>query len=334
MNKQNDQIKKESFLRTIPKYFLLIITLVIAVVFEILQPKFFTLNNIMDIIRTTSVVGLMALGMTLVMATGEMNLAVGAEATIAAAVVGKFLDSKEPRSLILAIFIGLLASLVVGVLNSFFVVKIGVPSFIGTIAMTTFINGFIKIITQNQYMYSKHWPKSYTFLGQTRLGGVIPMPALIFILISILLIILMDHTKFGRYVNAVGDSPTACKNVGINAKLIVICCYLLCSLISGFDGIIASSQVKSVSPTLGADALMSAMAATMLGGTFLRPGQYSIQGTIVAALFLTIIQNGAISIGAPNFIKDLIQGITLIVSVGVIAMTHKGGLPSVTFNNN
>ena len=74
----------------------------------------------------------------------------------------------------------------------------------------------------------------------------------------------MDKTRFGRYVNSVGISPAACKNVGINAKRTIVCCYLLCALITGFSGIVLSSEVMTVSPTLGQDVLMSAMAATML----------------------------------------------------------------------
>ena len=144
-------------------------------------------------------------------------------------------------------------------------------------------------------------------------------------------IVMMDKTKLGRYLNSVGSAPVACSNVGINTKKIVVSGFLVCSFITGLGGIISSSMVKSVSPTLGSDILMSAMAATMLGGTFLRPGQYNVQETIVASFLLTIIQNGTTSIGAPNYFKDLIQGFTLIFAVGMIAVTRKEGLPSVTF---
>ena len=109
-------------------------------------------------------------------------------------------------------------------------------------------------------------------------------------------------------------------------------CFLLCALLCGIDGILTSSQVLSVSPTLGQDVLMDAMAATMMGATFLRVGRYNIQGTVVAALLLTVIQNGITSVGAPNFVEDIVTGTILIISIGVIAMTRKEGLPSVTFN--
>jgi len=329
--RQNASEKKGGF-RGLAKYLLLIVAFAVFGFFSILQPRFATVNNIMNILNSTAITGMMAIGMTIVMATGEMNLAVGAEATIAAAVVGKLLEGPGFNNYFIAVILGLLAAMLVGCLNSFFVVKVGVPSFIATIAMTTFVNGFIKIVTGNRYMYSKHWPKAFKFLGQTKVFGKIPMPVILLVLVALITIVMMDRTRFGRYVNSVGSSPAACKNVGINSKRVVVCCYLICALITGFSGIVLSSEVMTVSPSLGGDVLMSAMAATMMGATFLRPGRYSIQGTVVAALLITIISNGTVSIGAADFVDDLIQGCIILLAVGFISMTQKGGLPSVKFN--
>lgn len=329
---RQNTVEKGNVLMGATKYLLLFAAVIVFALFSILAPRFCTVNNIMNIINSAAITGMMAIGMTIVMETGEMNMAVGAEATIAAAVVGKLLEGPGFNVYIIAVFAGLAAAMLVGALNTFFVVKVGIPSFIGTIAMTTFINGFIKIVTGNRYMFSQYWPDEFSFLGQTRLFGVVPMPVVLLIVIAILTIILMDHTRFGRYVNSVGISPAACKNVGINAKRTIVCCYLLCALITGFSGIVLSSEVMTVSPTLGADVLMSAMAATMMGATFLRPGRYNIQGTVVAALLLTIISNGTVSIGAADFVDDLIQGAVILLAVGFISLTQKGGLPSVKFN--
>lgn len=329
---RQNTLEKGSPLKGVTKYLLLIVAVGVFVLFSILQPRFCTIKNIMNIINSAAITAMMAIGMTIVMQTGEMNLAVGAEATIAAAVVGKLLEGPSFNNYILAVLAGLFVAVLVGGLNAFFVVKIGIPSFIGTIAMTTFINGFIKIVTGNRYMYSQYWPDAFSFLGQTKVFGLVPMPVIVLIVVAVLTIIMQDRTRFGRYVNSVGVSPAACKNVGINAKRTIVCAYLLCALISGFCGIVLSSEVKTVSPTLGGDILMSVFAAVMMGATFLRPGRYNIQGTIVAALLLAIISNGTVSIGAADFVDDLIQGFVILLAVGFISLTHKGGLPSVKFN--
>ena len=319
-------------LKGMTKYMLLIIGVVVFIFFSILQPRFCSINNIMNIINSAAITSMLAIGMTIVMATGEMNLAAGAEATIAAAVVAKLLEGPSFNNYPIAVVAGLLAALAVGALNAFFVVKVGIPSSIGTIAMATFISGFIKIVTGNRFMYSQYWPTSFKFLGQTKVGGIVPMPVIILLVITLGTIILMDRTRFGRYVNSVGNSPAACRNVGINSKKIMVYSFLICSLITGFCGIVLSSEVMTVSPSLGGDLLLPTFAATMMGATFLRPGQYNIQGSVVAALVITIISNGTVSIGAADFVDDLIQGFIILLAVGFISLTHKGGLPSVTFN--
>lgn len=319
-------------LNELAKYLLLLVAVAVFIFFSILQPKFCRLNNIMNIANSAAVIGIMAIGMTIVMETGEMNLAVGVEATIAAAVVGKLLEGPSFNNYFLAVLAGLFSALLVGALNAFFIVKIGIPSFIGTIAMSTFVSGFVKIATGNRYMFSQYWPEAFRFLGQTRIFGKIPMPVVLLLIITILTTIMQDRTRFGRYINAVGMSPAACKNVGINSKRIIVCCYLLCSLITGFSGIVLSSEVMTVSPTLGGDVLMSAMAATMLGATFLRPGCYNIQGTVVAAILLAIVSNGTVSIGVADYVDDLLQGCVILLAVGFISLTQEGGLPSVKFN--
>lgn len=328
---QNTYVKRLS-LKSASKYLLMIVAVIVFVFFSAIQPKFCSIRNVMSIINSAAITAMMAIGMTIVMETGEMNLAVGAEATIAAAVVGKILEGPNFNNYFIAVIIGLLAALCVGGLNALFVVKIGIPSFIGTIAMTTFINGFIKIVTGNRYMYSQYWPKSFTFLGQGKLFNLVPMPVIVLLVVAVLTIIMQDRTRFGRYINSVGVSPTACKNVGINSRRTVVSAYLLCALITGLCGIVLSSETKTVSPTLGSDLSMQVFAAVMMGATFLRPGRYNIQGTIVAALLLAIISNGTVSIGAADYVDDLIQGIVILLAVGFISMTHKGGLPGVKFN--
>lgn len=328
---QNASAKRFT-LKNASKYLLLIVAVIVFIFFSLIQPKFSSFKNVMSIINSASITAMMAIGMTIVMETGEMNLAVGAEATIAAAVVGKLLEGPNFNNYFIAVIVGLLAALCVGGLNALFVVKIGIPSFIGTIAMTTFINGFIKIVTGNRYMYSQYWPASFTFLGQGKLFNLIPMPVIVLIIVAVLTIIMQDRTRFGRYINSVGVSPAACKNVGINSKRTVVSAYLLCSLITGLCGIVLSSETKTVSPTLGSDMLMSVFAAVMMSATFLRPGRYNIQGAIVAAVLLAIISNGTVSIGAADFVDDLIQGCVILLAVGFISLTHKGGLPSVKFN--
>ena len=130
-------------------------------------------------------------------------------------------------------------------------------------------------------------------------------------------------------IQAVGNNPNCCKQVGINVRRIKIIAFIMCSVVCGFAGILSASKTNNVMFTLGSGIMMDAMASAMLGATFLRPGRYNIQGTVVAALLTAIISNGITFSGYPDYIKDIINGIILIIAVGYIAMTRKEGLPSV-----
>ena len=132
-----------------------------------------------------------------------------------------------------------------------------------------------------------------------------------------------------RDPQAVGNNQTCCRQVGINVRKIKIIAFIICSLVCGFAGIMAASKTSNVMSTLGSGIMMDAMASAMLGATFLRPGRYNIQGTVVAALLTAIISNGITFCGYPDYIQNIVNGIILLIAVGYIAMTRKEGLPSV-----
>lgn len=317
-------------IKEIPRFFLLIAVVLVSVVFGIIQPRFFSMMNLMNIICTASIVGTMALGATIVLSSGEMNFNLGAEATIAAAVMGVLLGNKTVPWYPAAVAVGLLCTLLVGYVSTRFIFGVGLPSFIVTLAMSKLGDGLINLIGSGKSIYYSNWPKSFSFLGQTRLAGI-PVLLLVFTATAILCWLLMDKTKLGRHISAVGANQTACKQAGINIRRIKVTAFLLSSGLAGFAGILGSSQVNNVPPLLGSGLLMNAMASAMLGATFLRPGRFNIQGTIVATLLMTVIQNGIIGAGAPNYLCDIVQGVILVISVGIIAMTRKEGLPSVSF---
>ena len=110
---------------------------------------------------------------------------------------------------------------------------------------------------------------------------------------------------------------------------IKIIAFIICSLVCGFAGIMASSKTSNVMNTLGSGIMMDAMASAMLGATFLRPGRYNVQGTVVAAVLTAIISNGITFCAYPDYVQNIVNGIILLLAVGYIAMTRKEGLPSV-----
>jgi ribose/xylose/arabinose/galactoside ABC-type transport system permease subunit len=307
------------------KYFLLIACVLVALAFGLAEPKFFALKNILDIIRSSAVLGITATAMVFVMANGELDFAAGSQLSLGAVIVGSLMD-KEAFSGIypVALLIGVAALACVGFVHYLLSVEVGMPSFVATLGTSSVMTGISKYLTNVGLFYSARWPKSYTFLGQSFLFGIVPTPVLVLIVVATFSTLFMERTRRGRYFYAVGSNPTAAAHVGINVKRTKMLGFIMCSAFCGLAGILQTSTINSASATLGADTLMGAMSAMMLGATFLRPGVFNAPGAAVGALMLAIIQNGLIMVGATFYIKDVVQGLILIFAVGIIAVIRKG----------
>jgi ribose/xylose/arabinose/galactoside ABC-type transport system permease subunit len=317
------------FRKDLPRYFLLIATVLVAIFFWILQPKFMTLENFSNIFSASAAIGTMAIAVVIALASGEMNFAVGAQATLAAIVVGVLLDINGiPYSA--AFLAGVGAAMLSGLLGIGLTLKIGVPSFIATVGVSTLVIGFVKLLTGNKIYYSANWPKSFAYIGQGFIGSI-PVIIIAFAIIIAVTWILVDFTRLGRHIFAVGTNMTACRQVGINNKKIKLIAFMLSSAIAGISGIFVASRSLRVEPTLGSNIMMGAFAAAFLGGTFLRPGRFNIQGTVVSVILMTIIQNGIYSTGSGYATGFFFQGVIFLLAVGIIALTRKEGLPGVKF---
>ncbi len=323
----------ENFLWEVPRYFLLIALVLAMVIFGSIRSAFFNVTNIMDLLRTSSVICILALGGTVLMSTGDMNFSMGAQATLSAAVVGVIMAQCPPWMYPIAILISIVICCGIALISAFLVVRIGVPAFIATLALQTVINGLIKILTHNVSLFSKNWGDTFVFLGQSYLFKIIPMPLVIAIILTVIFYVLMEKTQFGRHVFAIGANATACRQVGVRVDRIRLLAFVCCSVSAALAGVVQASILNTVSVDLGNNLLMPAMATIMLSATFLQPGKYNIPGTFVAAIVMSVVDNGIRGIGAMYYYTDIVQGAMLVIAVGIIALIRKGGLPTVTFGN-
>lgn len=322
-------IRGNRAIQTLTKYFLLLAILLVSLIFGIMNHSFFSVPNIMTILKSSSVVALISLGSMFVMNAGDINFAVGAQMTLASAVLGRMLASETFHNYSLAALSAILVTMATGLLCAFLVVKIQVPAFIATIGVQTLLNAFTKFLTNGTNLFSNQWGKSFTVLGQTNIFSV-PLPVIITIIIAVFILILMEKTKYGRMLFSVGRNRTAARQVGINVDGYRFFAYLMCSLLAAIAGILQTSISNSVSISIGSGYLMSAISSGILGATFLTPGKYNVPGTILAAMVNVIVRIGVVSIGASNYSTDIIQGAILLISVALIALVREDGLPAVT----
>jgi ribose/xylose/arabinose/galactoside ABC-type transport system permease subunit len=313
-------------LMELPRYFLLLIVAATMIGFSIASPYFFNLNNILDIVREASIIGLMGIGLTVAVAAGEFDFSIGATATIAAVVAGKVLSFESVNSAVLAFIVGILTAITVGSINSFNVLKIGMPSFIATLGISTLLDGISKYLTGGAVFYSVKWPESFGLLGKGFVFKVIPIPALLFIVVGILSTVFLHRTTIGRYIYCVGNNPVAAAHVGIKCNKIKFIAFVFASASTGLAGIVQGSMLGSISPLMGSANLLRAITTVMLGATFLTLGTPNIPGTFISAILLAVIGNGLTMVGASYYMKDIVTGIILVVAVGIIAVVRKGKL--------
>ena len=225
----------------VTKYFLLIADVLLIIIFGIMRPGFLQMSNLLDIVATASLVGTMGMGASIVMMVGEMNFGVGAEATLTAAMLGWILGKEYVPVYVLAVLIVLLLIGLVGVVDSYFGVILGVPAFIATLAISKINDGFVNLLTENRTMFYNNWPSQFKWIGQGKIGPI-PVSAVVFAFIAFLLWFMMDKTRLGSYIQAVGNNQTCCRQVGINVRKIKIIAFIICSLVCGFAGIMADIQ--------------------------------------------------------------------------------------------
>ena len=202
MNKK--YIKKKTGVKEqISRVFLLIALIIIAVIFQLIQPRFLMLGNVMNLLATSSIIGVLALGNMVLMSAGEMSFSIGAQCTMIGAVFGKFLASQISNNLLIAFFVGIVASVIVGLFLSFFTVKLGVPTFVCTLAMATILDGCSQLLNNGTTLYSKEWPDNFNLM-QYKIGGILPIAVIVFLGIAIVIHVVYEKKKFGIHLYAVG----------------------------------------------------------------------------------------------------------------------------------
>ena len=313
---------KSNIRETLMKYFLLIATLITCCIFAIGEPAFLRVTNILDIFRATTIIAIVGIGMTVVQAVGEFDFSIGATGSFAACLIAKLMIEVIPNFYV-ALLISLLAALIVGYLNSFLVINIGIRAWIGTFGMSTVMSGCAKLLTGGGTYYTMHWPAGFLTLGQGYVFQIVPIQVIVLIVLAMLAYVFCEKTRTGRFMYAVGANREAARHVGIDCDRQKRIGFLICSVCAAFGGVIQASQLSSVSSTISDGNTMQAICTCMLGATFLKPGVFNVPGTVLGAFLLAVISNGLTMIGASYFVKDFIQGAVLIISVGFIAIAQK-----------
>lgn len=291
---------------------LLIIVVVMMVILSFATKNFFTVNNLRNLVRQTSVNGIIALGMTFVIISGGIDLSVGSVVGVSSIVVAKLLVAG------IGVFPALLIALVVctllGLVNGWIIHYGKVPPFIATLGMMQAARGIVMLLSNARMIAGL--PKSFTGFAQKVILGV---PSLFFVWLLVILVtfVLTTKTIFGRNIFAYGSNIEAARLSGINTAKVTLSVYAMSGLLSGIAGILMTSRLGNGIPTAGQGYEMDAIASAVVGGASLSGGSGTILGTVLGALLISIIQNGGNLLGINAFILQIIVGVLIVASVWI-----------------
>lgn len=286
------------------------VLLIVVAALAVLCEHFFTLYNLVNVARQTSIYAILAAGMTLVLTVGEMDLSVGANAGFCGVIAAYLLKRSVGVPWVVLIVLGV--GFLVGMVNGLLTAKIRVPFFIATLATMSALTGFSFLITGG-YPISM-LPETWRVFGQGYLWRI-PVPVVIMIAVFVVLQFIQSKTSFGRRIYAVGSNPRAARLCGINTQRIRVAVYSLCGLLAGLGGIVMSSRMDSGDPSAGSTFLMTLVAAPILGGTKLSGGEGTMFGTLVGAFVLSIMNNGMSLMNLNTYWQDVARGLIVLAVV-------------------
>lgn len=290
---------------------LLIVFVIIVVIASILSPEFLTVRNVSNLLQQSSLIGIVAIGMTLVILTSGIDLSVGSTAALSGMIVGIALNGAVPIPL--AILLALVTSIAVGFIMGSISAWLRLPSFIVTLAGLTSIRGASYLTTDGRPV-GQNLPESFTIIGGGYVGYV-PITGLIFIVLAVLTAALLRFTTFGEYIYAVGSNEEAARLSGVPVKWVQASVFGFSGLMAGIAGVLLTSRLTIAQPTAFQGMELDAIAAVVLGGASLFGGRGGIGGTFIAVLLLSVLKNLFNLMGIGSFFQMVVTGLILVVAL-------------------
>jgi ribose/xylose/arabinose/galactoside ABC-type transport system permease subunit len=299
--------QRQSTLSTLIPLVLLWIALTIA------SPHFLTFDNAVNVLLNAAPLALIAGGMTLTLIAAEIDLSVGSVVALVgslAALLSVNFGAPWPLVLLGAIAAGA----VVGVINGWFTTRLGMPSFVATLAMLGIARGVALLITQGKPIYGL--PDAIAWLGQGEIW-IVPVPVVLAALILVALHFALSRTRFGLNVYAVGGNPEAARLSGVDVPGVKMAVLVLSAVLASVGGIILAARLNAGSGTVGADLLLDAIAAVVIGGTSLLGGVGRVTGTVLGVLLIASIRNGLVLLNVSAFWQQVAIGALILLAVSV-----------------
>ncbi len=303
----------------IERYGTAVAGLALILFFVIFAPNFATPANLLNVLKDTSFLAIMALGFALALTIAELDLSIAEVASLGAVVAGWMIHKQFDPLLAVVAALAVTASL--GGFNGFCVTKLRVPSLIATLGTAAIARGLAFMLTQGVAFVGR-WPTNFTGLARGTSFGI-PHLVMWMAVATAFAYVLVKWTRTGAHMTATGESDEAARLSGIATARMKRIGLFLSGLFAGITAVLLAANLSSASPNMAGDYFLYAIAAVLLGMTMFEPGKPNIPGTVFAALVLKVLGNGLVLLGAHYYVQDIVLGVIIIGSVAFSASVLK-----------
>ena len=316
-------VSRDTLVAFLRKYLIIFIFLGMCALLAIFSPNnsFLKPQNLINVVRQISVIGLLAIGVMLCIIAMGIDLSLGSVLGFAAVVSASLVQQPDWKEAlypglqlpaIAAVLAGLGVGILLGGVNGALIATFKIPPFIATLGMMTMARGFA-------YIYSNGRPVStlnadFLWIGGGDVLGV-PVPIIIFGLVIVLTHMMLNFTRFGRHIYAIGGNEVAARVSGVNLGMTKVGIYMFSGLMAGLGGVVLTARVQSATPALGMGYELDAIASAVIGGTSFAGGIGTVWGTVVGALIIGVMNNGLDLLNVSPFYQQVVKGVIIIVAI-------------------
>lgn len=305
-------VNNRAFKKVYDQYGMLLILIALVIIVSVIKPQFLTVINLTNIVRQMSFIALIALGSTTIIVISGIDLSPGSVLAVASVVAASMAHPNQ-YPIIVPVLAGLAAGALCGFINGFIIAKSGIPPFIATLGMYTAARGAAMLYTDGKPI--GEFSDQYIWLGAGKVFGV-PVPIILLLIMSVFTYIVLNNTKFGRHVYALGGNEQAAIISGINIIKIKIIVYSYGGFLAALAGISLSARIQSGQPGMGVGYELDAIASAVIGGTSLSSGGIgTVTGTIIGALVIGVINNGMDLMNINSYWQSIVKGAIIIGAV-------------------
>ncbi|WP_284756318.1 ABC transporter permease [Arthrobacter sp. efr-133-R2A-120] len=303
------------------RHIMVVVMLLIVAFFAYRSARFATPDNLTNILIAAAPFALIALGQTLVILTGGIDLSVGS-VMAASAMAAAWTAKNAGDNLLLPLMAAVVAGLLAGSINGFIVSQFGVPPFITTLGMLTLASGFAYVIGDGAPINGL--PATFGSFANTQILGL-TLPVILMIVAILSLAFIMKRTNYGLRVYAIGGNRLAAEIAGVRSRRILFSVYAISGLLAGLSGLMLASRVITGAPNLGQGYELDAIAAVVIGGASLMGGRGTVWGTAIGLLLIQTINNGLDLLLVPAYWQSVIKGVIIVAAVGVDVWAARRG---------